>query len=292
MNCFIKSIFACSIVFFGAACAVKDISTIRFLALDKFKKAQDISPQHPNVERAAELLEFANESHLKGNDNDAYRAYGDALAYADIVLEEVESQDQDTQDLKLSQPVKIQEATEEKTDATIKKPEETAVATNVVLPSPAPNKVESLPTKNDVPWIVPQTQEKEARSLHLPPPRKIEDLKKEGLSDSTISETPTRGALFKEKLPGVVAYAFGEPQFQSSSLKLIESVALKLKNDSKASAMFQAQIAQGEDFGLADSRFEHLKAALTSMGIKPDRVSLDDKKVVSDWPEIRIFILK
>jgi outer membrane protein OmpA-like peptidoglycan-associated protein len=96
----------------------------------------------------------------------------------------------------------------------------------------------------------------------------------------------------KEKISGVIGYITNETVYQSASQKILFDLAERLKKNPNESVMLQGQLADGEAFDLVQMRFGFIKTQLEKMNIQADRIILDEKRTVGDWPEFKMFILR
>jgi hypothetical protein len=95
----------------------------------------------------------------------------------------------------------------------------------------------------------------------------------------------------KEKYPGVIAYSAFEKVFQSVSEKKIQEIADRLIKNPNESVMFQGQLGEGEQFELVQKRFDLILSKLAMLKVPKNQILLDEKRVVGEWPEFKIYIL-
>jgi outer membrane protein OmpA-like peptidoglycan-associated protein len=283
-------------------------------------QALEIDKTDPNIREAQLLFEMGVEFERQRDFSASARSYKDSIVLCekivgnrrDLRIDDVEKlEPKEFREVKeLAQPLKNPVTAIKTPPRPTPSPKELSashVASSPAsavppkpVPVPSPAVVASKPSAAPAASPKPKMPAAERR---FPEARKIEDLKREGIADLSRTKPvpakanveapvdPDLGLLFKEKFPGVISYSFSEIEFQSSSMATLTKVIEKLKSDKKAKMMFQAQLGQGENFQLTDERFERLAAYLESKGVDEARISLDDKRLVGDWPEIRIFIL-
>lgn len=278
---------------FVTSCTPSRPEALRLKSQQLLSQALEIDKRDPNIREAQLLFEMGMEFERQHDFSASARSYKDSIVLSEKIVGT--QREPRIDEVEKVEPKEFRE---------VKEPPQPVKKAVVVPPSSVviskPSVVISKPSVAPVASPKPKTPAAERR---FPEARKIEDLKREGIADLSRTKPmppkhpveapvdPDLGLLFKEKFPGVISYSFSEIEFQSSSMATLTKVIEKLKSDKKAKMMFQAQLGQGENFQLTDERFERLAAYLESKGVDEARISLDDKRLAGDWPEIRIFIL-
>lgn len=107
----------------------------------------------------------------------------------------------------------------------------------------------------------------------------------------TVSIAEAQSAL-KEKVGGIIAYAGNDKIFQSSSEATLKKLAERLVKNPQETVLFQGQLAEGETYDLVQERFEIIQNRLEKMKVSKNQILLDDKRMVGDWAEFRMYILR
>ncbi len=293
----------CLVVFFGwtlGSCAPKSHKVARGEALQALEEAKKSDPSAHEAIEAERLFLEGDRAVFLGQRDRAYRLFRDSQLWSrQLVPTPVSISDLDGSDLE--DPFQIASPGRE-----------------VPEPSPAPDiasrgsnasvalSVNSQAVLSDVlsdvvaPEVAPEPDEVLAAELKpvkapFPEARRVDQIQKEGLS--LVSEHDKRLQLdekvaLKERFPGVVVFSSGEVQFESVSQKFLGALHQRLQSEKQSQALFQAQVGDGEPIDLAKQRFEAIKSYLIKLGVEEPQIVLDDKRVVGEWPEMRVFILK
>ena len=322
-----------------AACVPKNISTARRAARASLREAKESQSDAFEVKEAERLLSDGEHALVDGNEGEAYRLFRDSEDLSrslvsgrgpSFVPDEKDSFHLNEKPEAKDPKVFLDEVPEAQW---LRPKEDPTLAENPVYPwekkaefkpKPKPKEAivldeeEDMPTSKKIPTSplpvpvaakVTKKIESPKAGVHqesnkkaaFPHARKVEEIKKEGLSDMTKAPTmpdPERPPLlaseraFKERVPGTIAFSSGEKLFQSSSRKILDALEERLKQEPTATAVFQGQIGEGESIDIVEERFELVKRYLLEAGVQESRLSLDDKRIVGEWPEMKIYLLR
>lgn len=133
-----------------------------------------------------------------------------------------------------------------------------------------------------------------------PPPKPKDDPAltiEEGLTDSAEASTDKTGksknlAGIRRKIPGTIPFIVDDPSILTDAMTSLNQTGKFLLENPSTTIVLQGQLAPNEAKGLADARFESIKAYLVGKGVPEDQVQLDDERKRGKNPEFQMFVIE